>query len=113
MEQLFTTIIGALSPSALPLVVVIVAGIYFFYKFKSLEQDRMTTKQQRDSDSQNLHDIVQKNTWEINNLKLENQHRDTILDDLRQQCNELNVNLAVVSQKLDTLVDAIKDLKGK
>lgn len=113
MEHIVTTIIGALSPSALPLVVVIVAGIYFFYKFKSLEQDRMTTKQQRDSDSQNLHDIVQKNTWEINNLKLENQHRDTILDDLRQQCNELNVNLAVVSQKLDTLVDAIKDLKGK
>ena len=113
MEQLFTTIVSSLSPSALPLVVVIVAGIYFFYKFKSLEQDRMTTKQQRDSDSQNLHDIVQKNTWEINNLKLENQHRDTILDDLRQQCNELNVNLAVVSQKLDTLVDAIKDLKGK
>lgn len=113
MEQIVTTIIGALSPSALPLVVVIVAGIYFFYKFKSLEQDRMTTKQQRDSDSQNLHDIVQKNTWEINNLKLDNQHRDTILDDLRQQCNELNVNLAVVSQKLDALVDAIKDLKGK
>ena len=113
MEHIVTTIIGALSPSALPLVVVIVVGIYFFYKFKSLEQDRMTTKQQRDSDSQNLHDIVQKNTWEINNLKLENQHRDTILDDLRQQCNELNVNLAVVSQKLDTLVDAIKDLKGK
>ena len=113
MEQLFTTIDSSLSPSALPLVVVIVAGIYFFYKFKSLEQDRMTTKQQRDSDSQNLHDIVQKNTWEINNLKLENQHRDTILDDLRQQCNELNVNLAVVSQKLDALVDAIKDLKGK
>ena len=113
MEQLFTTIVSSLSPSALPLVVVIVAGIYFFYKFKSLEQDRMTTKQQRDSDSQNLHDIVQKNTWEINNLKLDNQHRDTILDDLRQQCNELNVNLAVVSQKLDTLVDAIKDLKGK
>ena len=113
MEQLFTTIVSSLSPSALPLVVVIVAGIYFFYKFKSLEQDRMTTKQQRDSDSQNLHDIVQKNTWEINNLKLENQHRDTILDDLRQQCNELNVNLAVVSQKLDALVDAIKDLKGK
>ena len=113
MEQLFTTIVSSLSPSALPLVVVIVAGIYFFYKFKSLEQDRMTTKQQRDSDSQNLHDIVQKNTWEINNLKLDNQHRDTILDDLRQQCNELNVNLAVVSQKLDALVDAIKDLKGK
>lgn len=113
MEQIITYIITTLSPTALPLVVVIVAGIYFFYKFKSIEQDRMDTKQQRDSDSQNLHDIVQRNTWEINNLKLENQHRDTILDDLRQQCNELNVNLAVVSQKLDTLVDAIKDLKGK
>ena len=111
MENIITAIISSLSPSALPLVVVILGIFWIYRKTSDIKKDREETKIQRDADSQNLHDMAQKNTWEINNLKLENQHRDTILDDLRQQCNELNVNLAVVSQKLDTLVDAIKELK--
>jgi len=113
MENIITTIVSSLSPSALPLVVVILGLFWIYRKTSDIKKDREETKIQRDADSQNLHDMVQKNTWEINNLKLENQHRDTILDDLRQQCNELNVNLAVVSQKLDTLVEAIKELKDK
>ena len=110
MEQLITTLISALSPSALPIVVCVLGCVFIYFK---IGKDRDETKVQRDADSKKLHDMVQKNTWEINNLKLENQHRDTILDDLRQQCNELNVNLAVVSQKLDALVEAIKELKDK
>ena len=85
MENIVTTVIGALSPSALPLVVVILGLFWIYRKTADIKKDREETKIQRDTDSQNLHDMVQKNTWEINNLKLENQHRDTILDDLRQQ----------------------------
>lgn len=113
MENIISTIISSLSPSVLPLVAVILGIFWIYRKTSDIKKDRDETKVQRDADSQILHDIVQKNTWEINNLKLENQHRDTILDDLRQQCNELNVNLAVVSQKLDALVEAIKELKDK
>ena len=113
MESIITTIISSLSPSALPLVVVILGLFWIYRKTSDIKKDREETKIQRDADSQNLHDMVQKNTWEINNLKLEAQHRDTILDDLRAQCNELNTNLALVSQKLDTLVEAIKELKDK
>ena len=113
MESIITTIISSLSPSALPLVVVILGLFWIYRKTSDIKKDREETKVQRDADSQRLHDMVQKNTWEINNLKLENQHRDTILDDLRAQCNELNTNLALVSQKLDALVEAIKELKDK
>ena len=111
MESIVTTAISSLSPSALPLVVVILGLFWIYRKTSDITKDREETKIQRDADSQKLHDMVQKNTWDISNLKLENQHRDNILDDLKQQCNELNVNLAVVSQKLDTLVEAIKELK--
>lgn len=113
MENIISTIISSLSPTVLPLVAVILGIFWIYRKTSDIKKDRYETKVQRDADSQILHDMVQKNTWEINNLKLENQHRDTILDDLRQQCNELNVNLAVVSQKLDALVEAIKELKDK
>lgn len=111
MESIVTTIISSLSPSALPLVVVILGLFWIYRKTSDIKKDREETKIQRDADSQYLHDIVQKNTWEINNLKIEAQHRDTLLDDLRAQCNELNTNLALVSQKLDTLVEAIRELK--
>lgn len=111
MENIVTTVAPLIPPAALPLLIVIIACIWVYYKLNTINKDRADTKLQRDTDSQKLHDMVQKNTWDISNLKLENQHRDTILDDLRQQCNELNVNLAVVSQKLDTLVEAIKELK--
>lgn len=113
MENIISTIISSLSPTILPFVAVILGIFWIYRKTSDIKKDRDETKVQRDADSQTLHDMVQKNTWEINNLKLENQHRDTILDDLRQQCNELNVNLAVVSQKLDALVEAIRELKDK
>ena len=113
MESIITTIISSLSPSALPLVVVILGLFWIYRKTSDIKKDREETKIQRDADSQNLHDMVQKNTWEINNLKMETAHRDTIIDDLRQQVNELNINLAVVSQKLDALVEAIRELKDK
>lgn len=111
MENIITTLAPLIPPAALPLLIVIIAVIWVYYKLQSIKTDRETTKIARDKDSQELHDIVQKNTWEINNLKMEAQHRDTLLDDLRAQCNELNTNLALVSQKLDSLVEAIKELK--
>ena len=50
MEAIVNTLISTLSPSALPLVVVVVAALYFYYKLRELEKDRSNTKQQRDDD---------------------------------------------------------------
>ena len=111
MENIITTLAPLIPPAALPLLIAVVLVIWVYYKLQSIKADREVTKAARDKDSQELHDVVQKNTWDINNLKMEAQHRDTLLDDLRAQCNELNTNLALVSQKLDTLVEAIKELK--
>ena len=75
--------------------------------------DRLLTKQNRDADSQELHDDVQKAVWDIKLLKDNAQHRDTLIEDLQKQINALNSTLAVTNTQLHTLVDAIRELKEK
>lgn len=112
MEQIITSIITTLSPAALPLVVVIVAGLYFFFKFKSLEQDRMTTKQQRDNDSQEVHDDILKLKFDVVNLKGRIELHDTLLSDINKQINILNTNLAILTEKIDNLNITLQDIKN-
>lgn len=73
--------------------------------------DRLLTKETRDADSQELHDAVQKAVWDIQLLKDNAQHRDTLIEDLQKQINALNSTLAVTNTQLHTLVDAIRELK--
>lgn len=73
--------------------------------------DRILTKETRDADSQELHDSVQKAVWDIQLLKDNAQHRDTLIEDLQKQINTLNSTLAVTNVQLNTLVDTIKELK--
>ena len=72
---------------------------------------RAETATKRDQDSLELHDAVQKATWEIGILKDNAQHRDVLIEDLQKQINTLNSTLAVTNVQLNTLVEAIKDLK--
>jgi hypothetical protein len=104
-------VISSVNPSALPLVVVVVAVVYLYFKFKKVETDRKLTKSARDADSNNIHDQLLKNTWDISRIKEDNNHRDALLDDLRQQVTIVNQNLAVVANKLDSLVEAVKEKK--
>lgn len=76
------------------------------------KQDRAATRVARDQDSQELHDAVQKNTWDISNIKNENGHRQQVIEQLQAQINALNTTLATTNTKLDVLVEAIKELKG-
>ena len=91
-----------------------VSGLIVVWK-KLAEQklDRAVTKEARDKDSLELHDAVQKAVWDIQLLKDNAQHRDTLIEDLQKQINALNSTLAVTNTQLHTLVDVIKDLKEK
>lgn len=73
--------------------------------------DRTNVAARRDQDSLELHDAVQKATWEIGILKDNAQHKDVLIEDLQKQINTLNSTLAVTNVQLNTLVEAIKDLK--
>lgn len=104
----FVEVFKLISPTALPLVVVLLGGLYLWLKFGRMEKDRQETKIQRDSDSQNIHDEIQRHSWELNRIKEDNGHRDQLLEDLRKQVEAVNSNLAVVATKLDHLVDAVR-----
>lgn len=101
-------IISSVNPSALPLVVVVVAVVYLYFKFKKVETDRKATKASRDEDSQNLHDAVLKHTFQIDQLVGSSQHHEDILDDLRNQLNILNTNIAKLSVTIDNMYNREK-----
>ena len=100
-----------MSPATLPLVVVVVAFGYLFFKFRGIQTDRSETKVSRDKDSQELHDKV---------LKLEfsdSLTKDTLLlhrqriDEVNTATQQLTTQLAVVVTKLDNIIDVLNALK--
>ena len=108
MENLSAELIGALI-----LLVTNTAGLVKVWMDNAkTKADRVRTAQTRDADSLDLHDKVQKNTWEIDAIKADNGHRQQVMEQLQVQINALNTTLATTNVKLDTLVDAIKEMKG-
>lgn len=107
-EHLITTLIGTLSPSALPIVVVVVAGLFFYYKFKSIEHDRNITKANREADSQNIHDDILKLKFRVTTLEGNNTHHEAVLNDLREQISILTSNIAKLSAQIEMMCDNLK-----
>ena len=108
MENLSAELIGALV-----LLVTNTAGLVKVWMDNAkTKADRARVAQTRDADSLDLHDKVQKNTWEIDAIKADNGHRQQVMEQLQVQINALNTTLATTNVKLDTLVDAIKEMKG-
>lgn len=109
MEAIINNLVSTLSPAALPLVVVIVAGLYFFYKFKSIEHDRINTKQQRDSDSQEVHDKILKLEFKTAELSgIVNLHRDK-LDQIERQLCTVNEQLIRLNMSVEHLTASLKE----
>lgn len=115
MEQIVTTLIGAISPTALPVVVLCLGGLYLWFRCKQnseqMNKDKEETQKSFEKESQDLRDLCKENAFEIKHLKEDLSSKNEILDTLRSQVNELNVNLAIVSERIVTLVDVIKELK--
>lgn len=75
-----------------------------------IRQERLATKQVRDQNESKTRDAVLKLQFEVQTLK-DNQvlHSDKI-EDLNKQSNTLNIALAQVLTKLDTIFEKIKEL---
>lgn len=108
MAEAITSLIAAIPSSALPIVVVIVAGIYFYFKFKGIEQDRQVTKTNRDADSQQIHDDILKMKFEITELQgIVNLHRDK-LDSIDKQLVLVNQELVKLNIQVEHLASALE-----
>lgn len=76
-----------------------------------IKNQRAETKQERDRDSLELHDQCRENEWEIKRLKEDTAVLKTHLDDHQLQLSTLNMELAKLSTKMDSVLDAIRELK--
>lgn len=108
METIVNAIVPTVPGAAWSVIILVLGGLYIYRK---IEGNRKVTKEERDRDSQDLHDRIMRHDWEINQIKADNNHRDILLDDLRKQVEAVNQNLAIVATKLDNLVEAVKGKK--
>lgn len=111
MTDIIVQIITALSPSAAPIVVVIIGISYIYFRFNKVEKDREVTKQQRDSDSQAIHDDILKIKFKVNELDGRTVHHADLLEDLREQVATLNSNISKLTVQLELYCNIIKDKK--
>ena len=108
MEAIITALIPTIPGAAWSVIILVLGGLYIYRK---IESNRKVTKNERDKDSQDLHDKIMRHDWEINQIKADNNHRDLLLDDLRKQVEVVNQNLAIVATKLDNLAEVLKGKK--
>lgn len=111
MEQIITSLIGALSPSALPVVVLCLGGLYLWFKFGQIEKDRKETKVERDEDSQEIHDGILKLKFKVSELEGRTVHHADLLEDLREQVATLNSNISKLTVQIEMYCNLIKDKK--
>lgn len=102
--DIISSAITLVSPSALPLLLVIL----FYIKIKN---DRKSTKESRDQDSLNIHDTLLKYGFQITALKdAQNLHAQW-MEDVKEMINAMNVAIAKLDTTVANLNDAIRNLQ--
>lgn len=107
MDQL-VEIIKLCSPSAIPLVVVLLGGFWIYRKTQNIEQARKITKVERDQDSQKLREDLLKLQFKVSELDgIVVLHRDK-LDSIEKQLTSVNVELVKLNVQVEGLVKALE-----
>lgn len=108
MAEAITSLIAAIPSGALPIVVVILGLAYLYFKFNKVEKDREVTKQQRDSDSQTIHDDILKLKFDVTNLQgIVNLHKDK-LESIDKQLGLVNQELVKLNIQVEHLATALE-----
>jgi hypothetical protein len=92
------------SPSALPLLLVVL----FYIKIKN---DRKSTKESRDKDSLNIHDTLLKHSFQLTELKDAQQLHSQLMEDMKGMINSMNIAIAKLDTTVANLNDTIRELK--
>ena len=108
MAEAITSLIAAIPSGALPIVIVILGLAYLYFKFNKVEKDREVTKQQRDSDSQVIHDDILKLKFDVTNLQgIVNLHKDK-LESIDKQLGLVNQELVKLNIQVEHLASALE-----
>lgn len=105
MAEIVSQLITTLSPTALPLVVVILGC---FYIYRKIGRDRAETKELRDKDSLEIHDKLLAHDFKLSNLEgIVDLHRSK-LDSIDQQLSIVNQELVKLNVQVEHLVKALE-----
>ena len=112
----FVEVFKLISPTALPLVVVLLGGFWIYRKTQNIEQARKVTKIERDNDTQKLKEDLLKLQFEMTSVKgVIDLHRET-LTDLQKQMQivvkelvELNCSIKLILDERRGIYDRKND----
>lgn len=117
MDSLLQIILPYIPSSSIPIVIVVLVCCYLWYKtrtkFMALENDREKSKKSRDNDLQDLRDKCVGNEKEISFLKVAITERNNEIKELKFCVNELNVNMGILSTKIESLSKVIDKITNK
>jgi len=107
MNDVIATILPYIPSSALPVILVVLGGLYIYRK---IDGERKATASQRDEEFAKVHDTLLQHGFEITNLKGTSTHHEEVLDDLRNQVGVLNSNIVKLTVTVENLGDSIKSI---
>ena len=96
MEQIITSLISALSPSALPIVVCVLGISYIYWKINS---QRKVTKSERDNEKDELDKRLTIVEHDVQYMKEQNQLFSSKLDRILDELTAIKVELAKKEDK--------------
>lgn len=96
MEQLFTTIVTSLSPSALPIVVCVLGCVFIYFK---IGKERKQTKTERDNINEEFDLRLTLCEHDIEFMKKQNQIFADKLDRILSELTEIKVELAKKAER--------------
>lgn len=105
MDQIVEVLKLTSTASALPLVVVLLGGLWIWRKTQNIEQARKVTKIERDDDSKKVHDDILKLQFEVTSMKgVIDLHRET-LTDLQKQMQIVVKELVELNCSIKLILD--------
>ena len=96
MEQIFTTVISAISPAALPIVVCVLGCVFIYFK---IGRDRKQTKVERDNINEEFDIRLTLCEHDISFMKEQNQIFADKLDRILDELTQIKVELAKKAEK--------------
>lgn len=103
MEALIAALVG--------FIVAATALIKMWTDILAIRRDRLSTKETRDKDSQDMHDEIIRLKMQITQIKDNQDHHAEIMEDLRDTTALLNTNVAKLGVVVDTLSETVKEMK--
>lgn len=104
-----------MTPELIAAIVAVLGALATYLKSRSdistVRDERARTASVRDQDSLQLHDAVQRLEWDVKYLKDEIGFANARIDEQQKTAGILTTELAKISVKLDTVIEALKERK--